>query len=333
MTHRNILKYGLLALVILLIASSVGYHLIEGWPVLESLYMTIITLTTVGFGEVRDLSPLGRVFTMVIIVFGITFITIFLGTSAKFMVEGQIRKVMGRRKLDNEIKNLKKHYIICGYGRIGSVICKDLSEKPIPFVVVEKDPEKVRCLDEAGYLYVNGDSTEEDVLLQAGIEGAWGLAAALPSDADNVYITLTARGLRPDIYILARADEDGAEVKLRRAGADKVISPYHIGGKRMAQAILRPTVVDFLDVAMLGRGEDAELQMEEFSVGPNSTLAAKTLKEAAIRQEFGVIVVAIKREGKDMIFNPLPDLQILSGDILIVIACRKNLAELEKSLG
>jgi voltage-gated potassium channel len=234
---------------------------------------------------------------------------------------------LGRRKLAKGIQKLRDHYIICGFGRIGEIVCRHLQQRAISLIVIDKDPDMASRLEELGYYYVVGDATKEEVLLEAGLDRARGLAAVVSSDADNVYITLTARSLKPEIYIVSRSEELGADRKLTRAGANRVVSPYEIGGRAMAHGIVHPTVVDFLDLALR---EGVELSMEEVAVGTTSPLLGLPLKDTGIRQRFDLIIVAIKRADGQMLFNPQPETPILAGDTLIALGNRKNLDALEE---
>jgi voltage-gated potassium channel len=311
------LRFSLSILVVVIGCGTLGYTLIEGWTPFEALYMTVITLATVGFREVHDLSDEGKVFTIALIVFGAGIIAYAVGSLVQFMVEGQLRLILGRKKLEKQISKLQGHYIICGYGRIGTLIGKEFSARPLPFVVVEKDPALMEKLANDGVLYVRGDATDDDTLIAAGIRHAKGLITAVTSDTENVYITLTARGLNPDLFILARSGEEGSEKKLRRAGATKVVSPYTIGASRMAQAILRPSVVDFIEIATAG--QNLELQLEEIRVTLKSSLINKTLVTSGIRRDLGIIIVGIKKVDGRMLFNPPPSTLIEAGDILITL--------------
>lgn len=320
----------LLSLFILIGGGSLGYVLIEDWEPFESFYMTVITIATVGYREVHDLSQGGKAFTVVLIIFGAGTIAYTIGSLVQFMVEGQLQALLGRKKLQKQINNLKDHYIICGFGRIGRMIARDFAAKPLPFIVVEEQPERCRRLEAEGFLFVEGDATSDEVLEQAGISRAKGLITAVTSDSANVFITLTARGINPDMFILARASEDGADLKLLRAGANKVVSPYAIGATRMAQAILRPSVVDFIDIATAT--ESLELQIEEILIGGKSTLAGKTLINSGIRKDLGIIIVGIKK-GAHMIFNPAPSTEIEPGDILITLGEPPSIKNLENIAG
>ena len=312
----------------LLLVGTGGYIAIEGWSLLDALYMTVITVSTVGFKEVLVMSPPGRLFTIGLIIVGVGFIAYSAGSIVQFMVEGQLRSILGRKKVEKEISNLRGHYIICGYGRIGTNICHELAAKPVPFVVVESDQKRCEQLYKEGVLHVEGDATQDETLIRAGIQHARGLVTAVTSDTANVYITLTARGLNPDLFILSRASEEGAEMKLRRAGATKVISPYVMGASRMAQAILRPSVVDFIEIAAAGK--NFELQIEESRVAADSSLVNKTLVTSGIRKEFGVIIVGIKKGDGQMLFNPESGTMIEAGDILITLGEQAAVERLEK---
>jgi voltage-gated potassium channel len=314
-------------LVGLLLIGTIGYVVIEEWSLLDAFYMTVITVSTVGFKEVMLLSPAGQLFTIILIIVGVGFIAYSAGSIVQFMVEGQLRSILGRKKVEKKISSLRGHYIICGYGRIGTHICHELDAKPVPFVVVEHDPQRCERLYREGVLHVEGDATQDETLIKAGILHAKGLVTAVTSDTANVYITLTARGLSPDLFILSRASEEGVEMKLRRAGANKVISPYVMGASRMAQAILRPSVVDFIEIATAGK--NIELQIEESRVAADSGLVDKTLITSGIRKDFGVIIVGIKKEDGQMNFNPEPSTRIAGGDILITLGEPASIERLE----
>lgn len=299
---------------------------------MDALYMTVTTISTVGFREVQPLSVTGRYFTIALIVMGVGTMFYAFSSFMSFMIEGEMLKILGRRKVETRIKKLKDHYIVCGYGRIGGLICRELAKKPVPFVVIETKPELKERLEQEGYLYIIGDATQDETLLEAGILKAKGIVSVLPSDADNVFIALTVRGLRPELFIVARAGEDDkSEQKLLRAGADKVVSPYVIGGTRMAHAILKPAVVDFIEIATAGG--NVELAMEEIMVGRDSELEGKTLAASDIRQNLGIIIVAVKRAEGRMEFNPPPDLLMQSGDKLIVLGDAQQLRRLEAIAG
>jgi len=317
----------MLVLLALVSLGVTGYTTIEGWSLIDALYMTIITLGTVGFKEVHDLSFYGKIFTITLIVFGVSVLGYIVGSLAQIMFEGQIQRIIGRKKVEKRIDSLNDHYIICGFGRIGQLICKEFAAKPIPFLVIEKLPEAHEKLHHEEYLHLRGDATEDETLLRAGIKRAKGLISVVTSDTENVYITLTARGLNPDLYILARSGEEGSEIKLRRAGANKVISPYLIGGSRMAQAILRPNVVDFIEIATAR--EHLELQMEELLIPASSVFVGENLISSGFRKETGTIIVGIKQRNGTMVFNPESHTKMEAGDTLIVLGHPDAIQKLE----
>lgn len=300
-----------------------GYYFIEHMPLFEAFYMTIITISTVGYAEIIPLSQAGRALTIIIIILGITVGAYTIGMLVRAFIEGEMLKIFGRRKVQKQITELKDHYIVCGFGRIGRIICNELAADHIDFVVIEHDPSIIEKIESKNYLFLEMDATSEEALLKAGIMKARGIATALRSDANNVFITLTAKGLRPDIYILARASHENNEDKLSRAGASRVVSPHLIGGKRMAQVLKRPTVVDFIDIATMG--SSLGLMMEEAMIGENSDLINKNLIDSNLRKNFGVIIVAIKKMAGNMIFNPMPSETLESGDVIVVIGKKEDL--------
>ncbi|HJV36637.1 potassium channel protein [Geomonas sp.] len=313
------LKISICVLALLVSFGTFGYIAIMGWNGLDALYMTVLALSTVGFREVHPLNDSGKIFTMVLIFFGVSVLGYIVGSLAQIMFEGQFHRIIGRKKVEKAIAALDEHYIICGFGRIGALICKEFAAKPLPFVIVEKDPAIIERMaqDGHGYLVMRGDATADDTLLKAGIKRAKGLISVVTSDTENVYITLTARGLNPDLFILARSGEEGSELKLKRAGATKVVSPYLIGGSRMAQAVLRPNVVDFIEIAT--GHEHMELQMEEILIPPDSGFIGETLASSGFRKETGVIIVGIKKQSGKMGFNPESHTRIEADDTLIVL--------------
>lgn len=311
------LKLSFTLLALTLAIGVTGYHVIEGFSFFEGLYMTVITISTVGFQEIRPLSVPGRILTMIIISFGIMTAAYTIGTLVRVFIEGELRQTFGRRKVEKKISQLSDHYIICGYGRIGSLVCAELRDHGLNCVVIENHPASIERMEADKVLFLPLDATVDATLTEAGIMRAKGIVTAVGSDADNVFITLTAKGLRPDIFILSRASDGKNEIKLKRAGANRVVSPYLIGGKRMAQVLIRPTVVDFIDVAVTDGNLD--LQMEECRIKPTSDLAGKNLVESNLRKDYGVIIVLIKKHNGTMIFNPQSNEVLESGDILVVL--------------
>jgi len=321
---------GLVILLMILAAGTMGYMIIERWKLLDAFYMTVITITTVGFQEVRKVSEPGRIFTIFIIFAGMGIIAYILGMIAQAMVDFQVRSIIGRRRLGITLKSIKNHYIICGFGRIGKIICRELKASRKPMVVIDNNPDTVLILENEGVPYINDDATSEDVLIEAGIERARGLISVVASDADNLFITMSARVLNPGLFILARADEEQSEKKLKRAGANKVVMPYLIGGQKMAQSITRPAVTDFLEFTVHNR--DIGLELGELMVSEHSRLNGISLIESGIRQDMDVIIVAIRKKDGEMKFNPSSHTRIEAGDTLISLGKIDDLEKLEKIL-
>ncbi len=330
LSYKGILR-GLAFIGGVVLFGILGYVLLEGWPFLDALYMTVITITTVGYGEIGPLSEGGRIFTIVLIFLGIGIMAYFLGVVAQAMVELQVRSIIGRRKLGLKIRSMKNHYIICGYGRIGRIISHELKAQKIPVLVIDNSADSRTPLEADEIPYIIDDATNEEVLIEAGIEKARGLVAVVSSDADNVFITLTARGINPGLFILSRADDEKVQKKLLRAGADRVVMPYLIGGQKMAQTIIRPAVTDFLEFTV--HDKDIELKLEELKVSEASDLNGVTLMDSGIRQEMNIIIVAIRKAGGEMVFNPSSDTRIEAGDILIALGHGHELDRLAQILG
>jgi len=317
--------------IVLLMSGTIGYMIFEDFGFFDSMYLTALTITTVGYGDIVPVHPWGRLFTVILVFTGVGFVLYAFSKLAETMVEGGLRNILERRKMNRKVAQLRSHYIVCGYGRIGRVICQILNENKRPFVVIENDPKEISTIEAEGYLALPGEAADDEILITAGIKEARGLIAVVSTDADNVFITLTARGLNPGLFILARSSgTPGSDTKLMRAGASKVISPYYIGARRMAQLIVRPTVIDFIDLTMYA-GE-LGLRMEELVVSKKASFANKNLMESGIRKEHDIIVVAIKRDGEGMIFNPKPATMILPGDILIVLGDHNQITALEKEV-
>ncbi len=331
MTHlrRPRLLRFLIALAVpflLLLIGTLGYRLIEGWPLADALYMTVITITTVGYREVHELHGAGRAFTMFLALGGV--FTIFYAASEiiRLIVSGEVRTIVGRQRMERSLAEFKDHRIVCGLGRMGRLVCHEFSSMGLPFVVVDRLPELVEAFRMPHGIAVQGDATSDGLLRRVGVERARALVTVAASDADNLYITLSARLLNERLYIVARAEDEGAETKLLRAGANRVVSPYVIGGQRVAQAVLRPSVVDFIELAT--RSEHLDLQIEEVAIGAGSRFAGQSVKDSGIRYDLGIIIVAIKKPQGRMVFNPASQVVIEPGDVLITLGDRKSLDRL-----
>ncbi len=324
------LRTSLSMLIAVILFGTISYHFIEDMPFFEALYMTIITISTVGFSEIQPLSPYGRVVTILIISIGVSIGAYTIGMLLRILIEGELKKSFGRRKMEKEISKLRNHYIICGYGRIGELICKELCAHKIDFVVIENNPDVIEQLDNENFLHLPMDATSEETLIQAGIMDAKGIVTAVTNDADNVFIILTARGIRPDIFVLSRSSDVKNEGKLIRAGASRVVSPYFIGGRRMAQILIKPTVTDFIDIAMMHNNLD--LLMEEAKIGQGSDLIGKNLIESNLRQDYGVIIVAIKKNAGGMIFNPRPSEELEAEDIIVALGKKEDMERMHEVL-
>lgn len=330
----NNTKHLIISILLMLAVScfgTFGYVLIEGWDILDALYMTVITLATVGYGEVHPVSFMGRIFTILLIFLGVGFTLYVISAIVQFVLEGQIREIFGRRRLDKKIAKLRNHYIVCGYGRIGRVLCKTLMEQPLDIVVIEKNEDMVPVMDEDKVLYISGDCIDRENIIKAGIKHAKGFIAVLATDSDNVFLILTARQLNPDVYILARSSKNESKAILLSAGADYVESPYDIGAASLAQKIIRPEVTNFLNLA-LGSSRKDIIAMEEIPVSASSDLVDVPLKDSGIRQNFNLIIVAIKRKNKEMLFNPSNTTTIELGDTIIAIGEYANLQKLAQVL-
>jgi voltage-gated potassium channel len=315
------------ALAAFTLLGTVGYHYIEGWPWFDSLYMVVLTFSTVGFSEVHPLSHVGRIFTIGLILVGVALVYFAVGTMTYALLEFEIEKVFGRRKMTREIDRLTGHYIICGAGRVGLSSARELARRPAPFVIIESNKPRFDSFGE-DWLIIEGDATKEAVLRQARIDTAIGLVAATTTDATNIYIVLTARGLNPNLKIIARASEEDAEKHLKKAGADTVVSPYAFAGHRIAQSFLRPNVVDFLDVA-ISHDDHHEMVIEEILVNEKSRLAGTTVGSSYIHRDMGIMILAIKRADGAPGFNPTATQVINPGDYLIVMGEAAKMVKLE----
>ena len=307
----------ILTLCLLLGTGTIGYMLLEGYSALDALFMTVITLSTVGFGTLRPLSDPGKLFTLFLILVGVATFSFYLTRFFSFIVERGFMDALERRRMSKKIAHLKGHYVVCGHGRIGSVVVEELQHFGKQMLIIEKNEDKIQKLESEGLFAVHGDAREEIVLRQAGLEKANGLIILLPNDADNLYVILAAREINPDLLTVTRANEPSAEKRLLKAGASKVISPHREGGKRVARMMLNPNITDFIDMAT--EKENLHLQMAEMILEKESSLVEKRLSDTNLLKKHKTLVVAIKRADGSMTFNPSGDTMIHSGDSLIVL--------------
>ena len=311
------LKVGVILLTIVVTGGMVGFHLIERWPLLDCLYMTTITISTVGFGEVHPLSPAGKIFTMFLILGGVGTMAFVASIALETIIHRQIRSLTGRRSMQKDISKLTHHIIVCGYGRMGRLVADSLMEAGRDVVVVENNPEVAEDALERDCLVLQGNATEEKILADAGIERASALIATLSSDADNLFLTLTARGMSKELTIIVRANDQYSTRKFHLAGASRVVLPDVVGADHVVRLLMRPSVVDFVDFVAKDGG--MELEVRQIEITESSPFANKTLAEARIRQATGCIVLAIRRPGQKTLFDPGPEARILSGDTLLAI--------------
>jgi voltage-gated potassium channel len=304
---------------------AIGYHFLEGYGIWRAFYVTVLAITTVNLPD--GLTRPTQIFTVLLLFAGVGSALYTFTLLATVVVEGGLPKRLQKRRQERMLETIRDHFIICGYGRIGSIVAQEFRRQGIPHLIVERDPERVHAALEDGELAVEADASREEVLKRVGIERARGLIAAVGSDAENVYAVLSARVMRPDLFIVGRAETEDATHKLKRAGADRVISPYMIGAVQIAQTALRPAVVDF--VALATSSDNLELAMEEIGISAGSALANRTIVEANVRQRFGVIVVGIQRQNGKMEFNPEPDAVMRASDKLVVLGRPNSLKQLE----
>jgi voltage-gated potassium channel len=323
------IENALLALGVITVAGVLGYMVFEGWSFTDALYMTVITLTTVGYKEVRDLDTTGQLWTMVLLVTGVGTLFYAAVSSVELVVEGTIRGYFGRRRMQSAIGKLGGHYVLCGHGRVGRQVALEFARDGVPFVVVDGDPDTVEECVAQGYLALLGEATDDGVLEEAGVRRAKGLVAAVGSDADNVFIVLSARKLNPQLNIVARAGSEGSAAKLEIAGADRTLSPYAVGGRRLASLATQPLIVDFLDVVTRGE-KGIEFRLEEFGVPEDSSIAGHTIGELGIGERTGAMILATRtREGA---FDTIPSAndRIRAGDTLVVLGTREQISRLER---
>jgi voltage-gated potassium channel len=322
---RRLIDIGLVFGLIIILGAT-GYWLIEGWSLVDAFYMAVITVTTVGFGEVHPLTPAGRMFTTVLIVLGVGGITYAFSALTNYVIAGELGGILEKRRMARRVNSIQGHYIVCGFGRVGHQVCVELKRERQSLVVVDFDGPSVERARSQGYSVVVGDAGNDRVLHEAGIERARGLVAAVDSDAANMMVVLSARALNPNLYIVARANLEDTEAKLLRAGANRVMSPYSLGGRRMAQMLIRSDVVDFLDVVM--HDETLELLLEDLTVGPGCALDQRSIGEARIRTETGANILGIKRKEGGIVLAPEASTVIYPNDILIALGTRQQLEAL-----
>ena len=319
------IRYALLALVMALLLGTIGFHLIEGWPIVDSLYVTVQTLTTVGYGDLTPRDGTGRLFAVIIMLVGAGGVALAVSTIVQSVVQSELVLTFGQRRRSRKMSKLRDHFIICGSGRVGSHLIRDILRTNDSFVVIEKDQQRAAEFSQRGVNVIVSDATLEETLRDAGAERARGLAACLPDDADNVYVVLTARDLNPHLRIVARAAEEQAEAKLLRAGANHVVAPTIIGGHRMAIALMKPAVSEFMDSIT---ANELGLGFEQVEVDAVSPLVGQELRSTKIRSELDVVIVSIRRQDGEVIFNPAGEARIESGDILIAIGRAESLMKL-----
>jgi voltage-gated potassium channel len=324
--NRFILAFAIF-LALILVGTS-GYHWLEGMSIVDALYMTVITISTVGFGEVRELSPTGRIFTIMLILGGGGLVAFAVTVAVDFIMSGEWRVYWQTRRRFQMLSELTDHVIVCGFGRVGRHVADELAAENVPFIVVDTDEDRIAHAQKRGFLTINGNAANEKLLLKVGIERARAMVAAVDSDAENVFITLTARSLNPEIYIIARANYEDSESKLISAGANRTMMPYHISGKRIVTTLIRPSVADFLDEVVHAGG--LELFLEEVHVEPGSELAGKTISEAQMRNQLGVTVLACRTQEGKFDTRVGPDTILQPGGLLIVLGTREQLHEMMK---
>ncbi len=323
---RNGVK-GVFLLFLWIILGTIGYVLIEHWNILDAFYMTIITISTVGFGEIHPLSNPGKIFTSVLIIVTLGTVFYVFTMFGQFFIEGEITGVFSRSRREKKMEKLKNHYIVCGYGRIGRNVVEGLKREEVPFIIIDSNNELRSEFEEKNYFYIIGDATEESILKMAGIERAKAVISLLPTDADNLYVAITTKGLNPDVKFITRAVDERAEIKMKKVGVDHVISPYKIAGSRILNSALKPTVVEFLE--LVTHREHIALSLEEVKIDKNSPLLHKTLSELDLRNKYGVIVIAIKKSNGEMIFNPDPHAKFEDGDTVVVLGKEEDLKKLQ----
>jgi voltage-gated potassium channel len=323
----------LVLITALLIIGTIGFHLIEGWTLFDSFYMTLMTLTTVGYGEVHPLSFQGRIMASALMLAGVAAVFISVGAMVDLIIKLELADYFGRKRRQRMLEKLSNHYIVCGAGRVGRSVVRELRRSGVPVLLIDTDPQRTEWGVREGIPTLIADATQDETLRRANISAAKGLVAAIGNDAENVYVTLSAHVLNPNLIITARATDEQAEEKLRRAGATTVLTPYNFIGHRLAQAMLRPHVLNFLDVASaFSQGSDLTIETEQLYITSVSPLCGRTLEEAGVRQIYGIIVLALKKAAGAMMFNPDAKTKLEGGDVLIAIGERSQLKRVSEDL-
>jgi voltage-gated potassium channel len=328
-TYQPTLVPPLVLLTSVIAGGTLGYVLIEGWGMWDAFYMTVTTVATVGYREVHPLSRAGQAFTLLLVLGGVGTALYAFSAIAVVAVEGGWQRYVEHWRFGRMINSLSQHYVLCGYGRIGATIAREFKRQKTPFVIVDRNASRVQLAASDGMLAIEGDASREEVLKRVGIDRARALVAAVGTDAENVYAVLTARVMNPGLFVIARAEAEDSVPKLKRAGADRVISPYMIGALQIAQTALRPAVVDFFEIAT--SSEHLELSMEEIKITGGSAFDGRPLAEASRRERVSVVIVGIQHEGGRMDFNPPPETVMKAGDRLVVLGSPESLKELERA--
>lgn len=328
LVRRVVFVAGLLLLT--LMAGTLGFRIIEGYPLFDAFYMTLITITTVGYDEIHPLSQAGRIFNSILILFGVSAMFFSVGAITQTIIEMELQNPLHKRRHKRMIDKMQQHFIVCGYGRVGRNAAIELQQAGVPFIVMDRDEERVERAIHSGMVAVLADSTRDESLREVGVDRARGLIAALATDADNLFVILSAKNLNSRLMVVTRAAEEDAEDKLRRAGADTVFAPYSMTGHRLAQALLRPHVAQFLEFTTQNMA--LNVAIEQVRVEEGAEFVGKTLAELQIRRELGIIVLAVRKAAGEMIFNPPAETEICSQDFLIVMGEQPNLRDLEGRL-
>ena len=324
------IQSGAISLVAVFISSVLGFRYLGGYDWLESIWMVVITVSTVGYSEHTDATPTMQILMILVILLGVTAAAYTFGGFIQLMLEGEVERILGRRKMTKELSRLDNHVIICGFGRLGQDLANQLSHRELPFVIVDLLPEKVVQANELGFLAIQGDATVEHVLEQVNLANARALATALPSDAENVFITLTARNLQPEIQIIAKSEQESSCRKLRQAGADKIVMPHRVGAQQMERMISRPTTADLVE--LFAEASHLEMELDEYKVTENNELVGCSLAGSQIKDKYNLLVVGIKDEGGHFRFNPQPQETIRSDDTLLIIGQVADINRMKHSL-